>query len=311
MCRLVQRLVCLCLLSPLVVLAQDGDIAGASDYPALGRYKGSVITGYESQDFDEYVFFTGPVKGRNDRSHSEKLEGKLKLIAYRAAAKTSLADVYRNFRQRLEGKGFNIIYSCSVRECGGADLAYAIKKLPLPKMEVDPFNYRYLAARKVSEGQQVSITLIISADTKKQARIQVTVLESGELENKMVDAEKMAAELGKSGHIALYGIYFDTDKDVVKPESRPTLEQIAKLLKVQPKLRVILVGHTDNQGGYEYNMQLSARRAQAVAKALTTGFGIVADRLHPAGVGYLAPVASNASEAGRALNRRVELVQGN
>jgi len=292
-------------------MAQDGDIAGASDYPALGRYEGSVITGYESQDFDEYVFFTGPVKGRDDRSHAEKLEGRLMHIAYRAAAETSLADVFRNFRQRLEGEGFNIIFSCSQRDCGGTDLAYAIRKLPLPKMEVDPFNYRYLAARRVAEGQQVSVALIISADTKKQARIQVTVLESGEFKDKMIDAKQMAADLGESGHIALYGIYFDTDKAVVKPDSWPTLEQIAKLLNGQPGLRVILVGHTDNQGGYEYNMQLSTRRARAVAEALTTKFGVAAGRLRAAGVGYLAPVASNAAEAGRALNRRVELVQGN
>jgi OmpA-OmpF porin, OOP family len=70
----------------------------------------------------------------------------------------------------------------------------------------------------------------------------------------MVDAAAMAKGLGDSGHIALYGIYFDTDKAVIKPESRPTLEQIAKLLAGQPQLNVFIVGHTDSQGTFDYNL---------------------------------------------------------
>ena len=78
----------------------------------------------------------------------------------------------------------------------------------------------------------------------------------------------MAKGLGEAGHIALYGIYFDTDKAVLKPESRPTLEQIAKLLTSQPQLSVFIVGHTDNQGAYDYNLDLSKRRAEAIAAEL-------------------------------------------
>ena len=118
----------------------------------------------------------------------------------------------------------------------------------------------------------------------------------------------MAKGLGAAGHIALYGIYFDTDKAVVKPESRPTLEQIAKLLTGQPQLNVFIVGHTDNQGAYDYNLDLSRRRAEAVAAELVKSYRIAQTRLRTAGVGFLAPVGSNASDSGRALNRRVELV---
>ena len=124
----------------------------------------------------------------------------------------------------------------------------------------------------------------------------------------MVDAAAMAKGLGEAGHIALYGIYFDTDKAVVKPESRPTLEQIAKLLAGQPQLNVFIVGHTDNQGAHDYNLDLSRRRAEAVAAELVKNFRIAQARLRTAGVGFLAPVGSNANEPGRALNRRVELV---
>jgi outer membrane protein OmpA-like peptidoglycan-associated protein len=118
----------------------------------------------------------------------------------------------------------------------------------------------------------------------------------------------MAKGLGENGRIALYGIYFDTDKVVVKPESRPTLDQIAKLLASQPKLNVFIVGHTDSQGTHDYNMTLSRRRAESVAATLVQNYKIAKSRLSAAGVGFLAPVRSNASEDGRALNRRVELV---
>jgi outer membrane protein OmpA-like peptidoglycan-associated protein len=118
----------------------------------------------------------------------------------------------------------------------------------------------------------------------------------------------MAKGLGEKGHVALYGIYFDTDKAVLKPESKPTLDEIAKLLRTQPQLTVVIVGHTDSQGQYDHNIDLSRRRAEAVAATLAQTYQIVRTRLRTAGVGYLAPVGSNASEDGRALNRRVELV---
>ena len=137
---------------------------------------------------------------------------------------------------------------------------------------------------------------------------QLTIAELGAIENKMVDAAAMAKGLGETGHIALYGIYFDTDKAMLKPESRPTLEQIAKLLTGQPQLNVFIVGHTDNQGAYDYNLDLSRRRAEAVAAELVKSYRIAQARLRTAGVGFLAPVGSNASDSGRALNRRVELV---
>jgi OOP family OmpA-OmpF porin len=83
---------------------------------------------------------------------------------------------------------------------------------------------------------------------------------------------------------------------VLKPESRPTLEQIAKLLTSQPQLNVFIVGHTDRQGAYEYNLDLSKRRAEAVAAELVKSFRIAQARLRTAGVGLLAPVGPNATE---------------
>jgi outer membrane protein OmpA-like peptidoglycan-associated protein len=112
-----------------------------------------------------------------------------------------------------------------------------------------------------------------------------------------------------SGKIALYGIYFDSDKDSLRPDSQATLQEIAKLLNANPKLNVEVVGHTDNQGKPDYNLDLSRRRAAAVVRELVSKYGIADGRLGSFGCGFYAPVASNDSEDGKAKNRRVELVK--
>ncbi len=204
---------------------------------------------------------------------------------------------------------YEILFECESKSCGGTTFAYALKVLPIPRMVLDPFHYRYLAAQSKRDGQLSSITIVVSGDSNKRIRSQVSVILSGELENKMVDAKQMRTGLLEDGHIALYGIYFDTDKAAIKAESKPTLDEIGKLLNSNAQLRIILVGHTDNQGAYDYNIALSRRRAESVVDALVTDYGVDKARLKPDGVGYLSPVTTNDSEAGRALNRRVELVK--
>jgi outer membrane protein OmpA-like peptidoglycan-associated protein len=123
-----------------------------------------------------------------------------------------------------------------------------------------------------------------------------------------VTAEAIASGLEKDGHISIYGIYFDTGKADIKPESKPALDEIVKVLKQHASMNVYVVGHTDNQGTLALNMKLSQDRASAVVQALTAA-GIPAARLTAGGVGPLAPVGPNTTESGRAKNRRVELVQ--
>jgi OOP family OmpA-OmpF porin len=127
----------------------------------------------------------------------------------------------------------------------------------------------------------------------------------------VVKADEMARTIESTGRIALYGIFFDTDKTDLKPESTPTLNEIAQMMKANPKLAILVVGHTDKQGAYEYNIDLSRRRADAVVKALAANQGVDAKRMRGAGVGMLAPAATNDTEEGRAKNRRVEIVKLN
>lgn len=136
------------------------------------------------------------------------------------------------------------------------------------------------------------------------------IVEKGTMRQDIVaDAAALGAGIQADGRIAVYGIQFDTGKSDIKPESEPALVEIARLLKAQPTLKLHVVGHTDNVASLELNMKLSKARAEAVVAALATRHGVAAARLVAHGVGPIAPVASNLVDAGRAKNRRVELVQ--
>ncbi|MGJ4927129.1 OmpA family protein [Bradyrhizobium sp. HKCCYLS2038] len=286
--------------------AQPGDAAAAKDYPGIGRFAGSVITGYVAKDFDAVRLQAAPFKD-GKASDERRLEGRIVKIAYRTAPGPSILEVSRNFEGQLAKVGFEPLIACDTDACGGIPFTEAIDALPVPQMWIDGFDYRYVAGRKAADGREIYASVVVSQNNQ-QIYAQLTIAELGAMQNKMVSAAEMAKGLGDKGHIALYGIYFDTDKATMKPESRPTLEQIAQLLGNQPQLNVFIVGHTDNQGSYDYNLELSRRRAEAVAAELSRSYRIAPARLRTAGVGLLAPVGSNATDAGRALNRRVELV---
>lgn len=123
----------------------------------------------------------------------------------------------------------------------------------------------------------------------------------------LMPAEQMAMALQKDGHVALY-LNFDTDSDVIRPDSLPAVDEIAKLLTTDPSLRLKVEGHTDTDGDASHNKQLSLARAQSVIKAIAAR-RIDTNRLHPVGVGPERPLADNKTDEGKARNRRVELVR--
>ena len=304
--KMFKPLALLILLAPIGALAQTRDVAGSRDFPGIGRFGGSVITGYQVRDFDAARMQAAAFKD-GKAADARRLEGRITRIAYRTNPGPSILEVSRNFETQLAKAGFETLLACDTDACGGIPFTEAIDALPIPQMWVDGFNYHYYAGRKTDGGRETFASVVVS-ENNREIYAQLIVAELGAIENKMVDAAAMAKGLGETGHIALYGIYFDTDKAIIKPESRPTLEQIAKLLTGQPQLNVFIVGHTDSQGAFDYNMDLSKRRAEAIAAELVKNYRIAAPRLRTAGVGMLSPVGSNASDSGRALNRRVELV---
>ena len=286
--------------------AQQRDVAGSRDYPGIGRFSGSVITGYVAKDFDATRLQAAAFKD-GKATDERRPEGRVTRIAYRTKAGPSIIEVSRNFETQLAKAGFETLVACDADACGGIPFSEALDALPIPQMWVDGFDYRYIATRKADGAGETFATILVSK-TNDEITAQLVVAVVGSMADKMVDAAAMSKGLGEKGHIALYGIYFDTDKAVVKPESKPTLDEIAKLLRGQPQLNVVIVGHTDSQGAYDYNMDLSKRRAEAVAAILAQSYQIAKPRLRTSGVGFLAPIGSNARDDGRALNRRVELV---
>jgi outer membrane protein OmpA-like peptidoglycan-associated protein len=134
----------------------------------------------------------------------------------------------------------------------------------------------------------------------------LTIIEKGDLQQD-VTATDMLDALNKSGHVALY-INFDTGKATMKPDSAPIVDQIAAMMKSAPALKIAVEGHTDNVGDAKKNKKLSEDRANAVAQAIA-GKGIDKARMTSAGFGSEKPVDDNKTDAGRAKNRRVELVK--
>lgn len=157
--------------------------------------------------------------------------------------------------------------------------------------------------------------LVVTSGSKPgyESDDKVADLESGdvlEVDLELAPAQKsveaLAGQLRRERRVDLYGIYFDTDKATLRPESEGTLRQVLGVLEVEPALRLVIAGHTDSEGGDDYNRSLSERRAVAVVGWLV-GEGIDAARLQAMGFGEAEPVADNRTPAGRALNRRVEL----
>jgi OOP family OmpA-OmpF porin len=149
-----------------------------------------------------------------------------------------------------------------------------------------------------------------SRDLGPGRQVWLRIIEKKQMAQYIVaDAAAFGNDINATGHVAVYGIYFDTNKADVKPDSRPALEEIAKLLAQNPGLKLLVVGHTDMTGSMDANTKLSQARGEAVVQALVSQHGVAAARLKGHGVGPLAPVATNDTDEGRAKNRRVELVK--
>jgi OmpA-OmpF porin, OOP family len=179
----------------------------------------------------------------------------------------------------------------------------AIKKVGGTILETFP-NY-WENAKILKDGAEVWVEA-----ERGNGKIWLRIVEKKAMEQYVqADAAAFGNDIRTTGHASVYGIYFDTGKSTIKPESVQAMGEIAKLLKSDATLRIHVVGHTDNAGGIESNIALSKARAEAVLQALIRDHGIAATRLTSFGCGQFAPVASNDSEEGRAKNRRVDLVK--
>lgn len=254
--------------------AQETDVKGSADHPFLTRMQNMYITVYKTSEFDQFTFKTGP-------KATTAVEGKrfeIRYVTKTGSVPPTPVAIIRNHQQAVARIGGTTVYE---------DQRYTTLKLAKDGKEI-------WVQVDTAWGKGYFLTIV-----EKQAMVQEVV----------ASAELFKAGLNTTGHVEVPGIFFDTGKSVLKPESDAAVGEIAKLLQADPALKVYVVGHTDSVAALDLNMKLSQARAEAVVQALVTKHGIAAARLVGRGVGPLCPVASNDSEEGRAKNRRVELVK--
>ena len=297
---------------------------GGKDHPLVSRFQGAILHNHGVMNFEQ-------VKVPLSETKEETVEGRVHNYFYVIPADRSALEVYRNYKSALEKSGFQMLVACEAeRDCEKQRLgrhasewtarsdAWAGGYDAITRIDQNG-NYppRYLAARLKRATGDVTVVFLTHApsSTHKGAGVGapyfLQVIEERPMEtgNVTVNAEAMAKGLAAEGKMALYGIYFDTAKAEVKPGSKAQLDEMARLLSSQKALKVYIVGHTDNQGALDANVALSQKRAEAVVAALAKDYKIDAKRMIARGVASVSPVASNANEAGRARNRRVELVE--
>jgi len=313
---------------------QAADLPDSRDPPFLKRFAGSEIVGYDVKRFEEYELQTSTAKKFNLDAHKRvytepalKVEGALTRIWYEAAGDTSSTELARNYAEELKAQGFVILYD-SAKDPAVKDWTNFLVPFNNDNRRTNRSYYVFYAAStpkmytisaKLTRPQGDVYVSVITVQwdrddrdfrAKRGAYASVDVIEAQAMKQNMVtvSADEMSRAIASAGRVALYGIFFDTDKAEVLPKSKGALDEIAKLMTKERGLKLRVVGHTDSVGGMEQNLTLSKKRADAVVTALTKEHGIEARRLSAHGVASLAPAATNATEDGRAKNRRVELV---
>ena len=247
----------------------QNDIGGSKDHPMFTRMKDFYIASYEAKEFDSQNF-------TDSKGKDITVEGKTYFIEYSmkdGAREIAPIQIIRNFET-------------AVKNAGGTFYEYTESTV-------------FLNLKK--GGNEVWARVNATSESYL-----ITIVEKKALEQE-ITANDILDALNKNGFIALY-INFDTNKATIRPESKPVVDQIALLLKDNADLKVSVEGHTDNTGTPAKNKALSQQRADAV-KAAVVKEGIDSKRLSTIGWGQEKPIADNRTEAGKAKNRRVEIVK--
>ncbi|MGB3609708.1 MAG: OmpA family protein [Cellvibrio sp.] len=280
----------------------------SKDHKLFARYPGATLRKHQKVDYESVNIPAAP--GAQDQTPLS-LTGDLARHFY-VIKDTSSLKIYENYKQALSSAGFTVLSSCELNACGTDRESQQLgNKL---SVEGAVYNYYrnpyYVVARKTLEDREVYVALFIGA-YESEVAVQQVIVETEALVNDLikVDADSLQQQIDATGKALIYGIYFDTGKAMVKPESKETLDAIATLLKRNSALLLYVVGHTDDTGTRESNLTLSQQRSAAVVETLVKDYGIAANRLLAQGVGPYAPAASNDNETGRQKNRRVELVK--
>jgi outer membrane protein OmpA-like peptidoglycan-associated protein len=262
--------------------AQEPDAEGCRDSSVLSRMPGCRIAECDVKDFDAAEVQIGP---QNASGFPMKtLEGKKEVLTYICGENVSSLQLARNAEGALRKAGYTIVFSGKME--AGDEPGVTAQKGAQWVQVVGASGYAFPSG-----------AYVLKAVRTQEMAQEMTAT-----------AEGLAAEIGKSGRVAVYGINFDTGKATIRPDSDAVLGEVAKLMKSNPAWKIKVEGHTDNVGAKEANKKLSEDRAEAVEKWLVA-HGVDKARLSHEGYGDTRPAADNSTEAGRTKNRRVELVK--
>lgn len=273
------------------------------EHPLIQSYAGSVLSKFEQSEFEDYKLVTG-INSKNVFS-SQSLQGKVTRQVFSNPTERSTLEIFSNYQAALVKAKAETLFSCQLDTCGPSWGRSAWNQFNglFSAADGDP---RYLAAHLQTAELNIYVAIMVG---KKRTQIDIIEIKAMQTDQVSLDANFMKNEIDRLGKIALYGIYFDTGEAKIKPESKPALMEVVKLLSDNPSLKLYVVGHTDMQGNLQFNMQLSEKRAQSVVQSLVKDYGVNTSRLAGYGVGPLVPVLTNQNDSGRASNRRVELVE--
>lgn len=249
-----------------------------------------------------------------------EIEGAIRKRAFRigGGAQTTL-QILAPLRETLLAAGYESVFACAARTCGGFDFRFQLDLLGEPEMHVDLGDYRYFLAEhpNPSPTDALLISLVVSRDAQA-GFVHITEVFPASLEPITVPesapyppnfaASDLTEILRTNGHAVLKDLDFGSGESELGGEAYESLETLAKWLLSNSGVSIAIVGHTDAVGSLAANTNLSGRRAQSVLRRLRDTYGVPASQMEADGVGYLAPVASNLTEDGRAANRRVEVI---
>jgi len=255
--------------------APQQDIKGSKDHPLLTRMPDFFISDYKDTDFESFKFIGADKK-------PVSIEGHKYYIGYRLITgkpEPGELKIRRNIQDALKKIGGKVVFD-------------------------DNFN-RTSTIIVQKDGKETWIQVVSFNNWYRLNIVEREIME----QEVVADANAMGDDISNTGHVAVYGIYFETGKSDINEKSAEAIVQISTLLKNNSSLKLYVVGHTDNVGSVDDNLKLSKERADAVVNSLTVNYGVSPDRLKAYGVASLAPVASNDTEEGKAKNRRVELVK--
>ncbi|MDU9003070.1 OmpA family protein [Sedimentitalea todarodis] len=265
------------------------------------------VSPLDSYELPTGIFADGTIPVR-------RFEGRVERKTFRInGASATTLQLLTPLREQLESMGYDLIYQCEDRTCGGFDFRFGTEVVPAPDMHVDIRNYRFLSAVLEPDtaisvlvsrsGSAAYIQIIRVSPSDAQNSIQATTPEAS-----VATTEDLALALQRDGHVVLRDLEFDSGAGALLPGPHETLDQLAKYLSDHPDQRIALVGHTDSTGALATNIALSKRRAAAVRTRLIDSLDVDPSRIDAEGNGYLAPVASNLTPQGREANRRVEAI---